>query len=65
MVFGREVAPEYESHQSKKMRHEEGKKTDASRIYLETYVTESKTKNRRLIWKGKLFNYAIAHRTTG
>ena len=33
--------------------------------YLEMYFTKSKTKNRHLIWKGKLFNYTIAHRTTG
>ena len=40
-------------------------KTYISRIYLEMYFTNSKTKNRHLIWKGKLFNYTIAHRTTG
>ena len=36
-----------------------------SRIYLEMYFIKSKTKNRHLFWKGKLYNYTIAHRTTG
>lgn len=31
-----------------------------SRLYLEINFTKPKTKNRHLIWKGKLFNYTIA-----
>ena len=57
------------SHISQKMHHEEEKNINKlhltiSRIYLEINFTKSKTKNRHLFWKGKLFNYTIAHRTT-
>ena len=52
------------------MHHEEEKNIHKSHltishIYLEIYFTKSKTKNRHLVVKGKLFNYTIAHRATG
>ena len=43
----------------------EGPFIAACSFNLEMYFTKSKTKNKHLIWKGKLFNYTIAHRTTG